>query len=271
VTPITIIYWLISALLAKTPSDQPEYRPELTTLEPPMKNFFRYISYLIFLFAGTLILFSTACNYHERIYPVFKPATPGELIIRGFMISGYSNIYWIYDFKTGKSFPLANEDYTNLLELKYMYSNKNNRDDQKVKHHYEIIRMNLDKYYTNSVTPDLFNIFFEPKIKSLINKDEDNITTPNGQYNITTSRSTKEFIITDTKTTKVLKVPYHHYIFGQTLSPDSQYLAYFENQPIAFNDGSTYTIRILNLKTGKIFSLLNSEISLPGAMIWIRS
>ena len=218
-----------------------------------------------------IIVVLSGCNTYSNNYAAFMTDKNDNLIIKGYMVSGSPVIYWKYNLQSQSFKELKTPELISILELKSHFVNENNIDEKKVKHHYKLIHRNLDRFYSGYFNPDMFNLIVEPKLRSIINIEEDQLISKNVRYKITTDRSNSTFIIKNTKTGNTKKVAFNNYVWGQTPGPDSNYMAYFEHQPFAFNDGSSYVIRVLDLEKGSIYSLNNSLVSLPGAMIWVNS
>lgn len=228
------------------------------------KVIFITLYFLIFL---AILVFGY--NYFQEYYPLLPLQKNGVVICRGFMISGSHDQYWQLDLRDRQLTKLTDIYLTNLLDLKYNYQLANNPEDWKVKHHYELINKQFHNIYIENIASSALYAIMKPKFKSITNANEDSLTTNDGKFKVISDSKKKVIKIIDniSKNTKVVKI--NNSFWGNTLSPDSKYVAFFEHQPFAFNDGSTYQIRFLDLNTAKIYAIPNGQISLPGAMIWL--
>lgn len=196
----------------------------------------------------------------------------GRLICKGYMVSGSTQKYWTYDIKSAQKSPLVDKNLKEWLDAAhYLYKN-NNIAYQKsyrlasikeygipniLKH-----RLKGDSSYEDNATLllELFNV-----------SNPDTITTTDKHYKIITNRKASFIKIIDQSknTSTLINTPFH--LFGQTLNPDETYLLFLEKQSNLIEEGANYTINVINLKTGKVFPLPETEISLPQGCLWLDS
>ncbi|MGD9580543.1 MAG: hypothetical protein AB7V50_04165 [Vampirovibrionia bacterium] len=199
------------------------------------------------------------------------PAQNSTLIFRGYPHSGVFDMYWTYNLTDKKLDILSNQESVDLLDYIYYQGNKNNVDEQKVQHHYDIIGQNLaDDFYKkllNSFKPK------DEKIKELPNLpvDDDKLLTSDSKIKIISDHKKNDISIIDLETGVKDIVKIKNRFWGQVLSPDDSYVAFFEYQPYVFRDGSVYRIDFVDLKTKKLYTINNLFISLPTAIMWVKN
>jgi hypothetical protein len=228
----------------------------------------RILLSLLILFIVSLFL--SACSKLNNVYPPTPNDVSGTLFLKGYMISGSEVNYWALNIKSGQINQLNNLEYKDILESKYYITANNNPDDLKLKRHYLNDRLSL-KWEDIYAFMDILKTFFLSTQCPANSQDENDLYTLNGQYRIVSNHTNNTIRIYNIASKLENTVKMRNYFYGQTLSPDSTYLAFFEHQPYAFSDGSVYEIRILNLKNAKIYAVKSGQISLPSSMVWVDS
>lgn len=197
------------------------------------------------------------------------PQQNSYILFRGYPYSGVHDIYWRYDLEKNQLTKLTDQEYVDLLDYVYYQGNKNNVDEKKVEHHYDIIGRNIAKdFYLKLLASFNFNAEEKKKIRYVVS-DDDHLISQNHSVKVLSNHNENTITIKDlnTKIQKVIKLK--NRFWGQVLNPEDTYVAFFEYQPYVFSDGSSYQIKAVNLKTGKIYVLENVLVSLPTALLWV--
>jgi len=194
----------------------------------------------------------------------------GKLLLRGYLVSGSHNLYWMLNLNNHQCYKLFNTAYTNKLDLKYLRNLKYNIDEQKVLRKYMLKNQKLLNFDLGLLHFDNLNIMSLMAFNPYLNYQEDNLISNNSKYRVILDRNNNKISILNksTKYNNVIKMD--NYFFGITFNPDNTYLALFEKVPFAFNDGSNYLIKFINLNTGKTYYFKDAYVSLPGSIEWLE-
>lgn len=231
-------------------------------------NFFKVINLLTFLGLLMIIMFFiTACS--EETLPDL-PKQKSAILFRGYPYSGIHEVYWKYNLKNKELTQLENQEYIDLLDYIYYQGNENNIDEKKVEHHYDIIGRNIaNEFYSKLLSRINFNQDDKPEIKYTV-PDDDNLISQDHLMKVISDHTDNKISIIDLKTKKQKDINIDTRFWGQVLSPDDNYVAFFVHQPYAFTDGSAYKVCAIDLKTGEVFVIHDLLVSLPTAILWVE-
>lgn len=227
-------------------------------------GFIKLVTFIVLLMS--VITCISACD--KESLPDL-PAHKSFILFRGYPYSGIHCIYWKYDLDKKELNELNNQEYIDLLDYVYYQGNKNNVDEKKVEHHYDVIGKNIAKdFYLKLLASFNFNAEEKKKIRYVVS-DDDNLISQDHLIKVLSDHKSNTITVigSDSKIINVIKVK--NRFWGQVLSPDGLYVAFFEHQPYVFSDGSNYKIKAVNLKTGEIYTLSDVLVSLPTALLWV--
>lgn len=231
-------------------------------------NGFRFLKLLTFIVLLILVIVTiSACS--EEHLPVL-PQQQSAILFRGYPYSGIHDIYWKYDLNNKELTVLEDQEYIDLLDYVYFQGNKNNIDEKKVEHHYDIIGKNIaNDFYAKLLARFHFNKEDKPQILYTVD-DDDHLISQDHTIKVMSDHKNNTIAIIDLNTKQAKKVKVANRFWGQVMSPKDRYVAFFKHDPFAFSDGSIYKVNAVDLNTGETYVIKDLSVSLPTAMLWIE-
>lgn len=214
-----------------------------------------------------LVLSITACRVSNDSNLLPKDIN-GKLFIRGYMLSGSHELFWVLDLGTKQYRAVTNKLLIDQLNLKYLQELKYNLDEQKVIRIYARKKLRVFNFDSGLFDFDNVNLTSILSINPKLNYQEDNILSPDNKYRIISNRKLNKITIQNEVDKSIRTIKFNNYFFGLTFSPYNNYFIVFEKEPLIFSDGSNYLLKFVNLKTGHVYYLNDVYVSLPGSIIW---
>ncbi|MEW5819351.1 MAG: hypothetical protein AB1782_04110 [Cyanobacteriota bacterium] len=242
-----------------------------------LKN--KNIAGIVICLLSMIMIIVTGMGFFGPKLPDIPSVVKGTLYIDGYLISGSVNRYWKIDLPSNNVQQMMDDEISNAIELAELYFNSYtvNMTDNKTKIKKKKQQndfLSTIGFLTKTAT-DFFgfatrkNNVFNRRLK-LLQKDKlpSNLLTKDNRYNLKFDDEKNLLQIKDLKTNGIKEIKFDNDICCLAISPDSEYLALLEYQPYIFNDGKTYLLLFIDLKSGKKYSISNTLVSMPHYMSW---
>lgn len=247
-----------------------------------IKRFFRYVIFITVMITGANLLVS--CEMLVKKPPVLPAGVKGFLIIDGYAISGSSNRIWEYDIENRRVLEFKNNSLLEVLNSYYESTSNDNqyrRDMKAAKKLNGVKNMLKNPFSVERFLGDKLNEFIDKNFKDDLkmheishkkpqDEDQEIIVSPSGEFKVKVDYENRTIDIKNNLNKEQKLLTLEHELCCEAISPASDYLAFFEYQPFAFNDGKTYMLRFVDLRTGEFFSIQHSQVAMPTGMLWLN-